>query len=89
MARRVHHGDVVRVMSRGRFSVYVYAEVGQPHHLPHCHVMWPEGSAQVALPTLALLAGPRLPGAARVLLLDNLERLCDTWDTLNPEMPLS
>ncbi len=47
------------------------------------------GSTQVALPTLTVLAGERLPGGARALLLDNLERVCAVWDQLNPEMPLS
>ncbi|MBA2446698.1 MAG: DUF4160 domain-containing protein [Chloroflexi bacterium] len=58
---------MVRVVGRGRFSVYVYAEAGQPHHLPHCHVRWSDGSTQVALPTLWVLAGDELPRPAREL----------------------
>ena len=65
--------------------MYVYAEVGQPHHLPHCHVRWPDGSIQVALPTLRVLAGGEIPPAARQLLLDHLDQICAVWDRLNPE----
>lgn len=76
---------MVRVVQRGRFGVYVYAEVGQPHHLPHCHVRWSEGASQVALPTLQLLAGDGLPSQARRLLWDHLEDICAAWNRLNPE----
>lgn len=75
---------MVRVVTRGRFSVYVYAEVGQPHHLLHCHVRWSDSSSQVALPTLTVLAGDDLPTAARLLLVDNLGEICAEWDRLNP-----
>jgi hypothetical protein len=44
---------MVRVVVQGRFRVYVYAEGGQPHHLPHCNVRWPDGDAQVALDDLS------------------------------------
>lgn len=68
--------------------MYVYAEAGQPHHLPHCHVRWPDGSAQVALPTLRILAGGQIPTQARELLLDYLDDICSAWDVLNPERPV-
>ena len=76
---------MVRVVSEGRFSIYVYAELGQPHHLPHCNVRWSDGSSQVALPTLLLLAGDELPAAARRLLLNHLKEICAAWNRLNPE----
>jgi hypothetical protein len=76
---------MVRVVRRGRFTVYVYAEVGQPHHLPHCHVRWSDGSSQVALPTLTVLVGDELPRPARQLLWDYLEAICAVWNRLNPE----
>lgn len=75
---------MVRVISSGRFSVYVYHEEGQPHHLPHCNVRWSDGSSQVALPSLLVLAGDELPFPARRLLLDHLEEICAAWDRLNP-----
>ncbi len=80
----VHNGRVVRVASRGRYTVYVYAEGGQPHHLPHCNVRWPDGSVQVALPILIVLAGSHLPSEAMVLLQDSLDELCAAWNRLNP-----
>jgi hypothetical protein len=81
----VHNPGLVRVVRRGRFSVYVYAEVGQPHHLPHCYVRWSDGSTQVALPTLRVLAGDDLPSQARQLLRENLEEIYAAWNLLNPE----
>lgn len=68
------------------FSVYVYPETGQQHHLPHCHVRWAEGDTVVALPSQEILAGPSLPKAARRLLLDRMEEICSCWDELNPEV---
>lgn len=76
---------MVRVVNSGQFSVYVYREVGQPHHLPHCNVRWPDGSTQVALPTLRVLVGDPLPLAARELLRDHLEQIIEGWNRLNPE----
>lgn len=76
---------MVRVVSNGQFSVYVYAEVGQPHHLPHCNVRWPGGSTQVALATLRVLVGDALPSAARELLRNHLEQVVEEWNRLNPE----
>lgn len=80
----VHNGVVVRVTSRGKFSIYVYAESGQPHHLPHCNVRWSDGSTQVALPTLLVIVGNPLPKEAWDLLRDHLEEICAMWDELNP-----
>jgi hypothetical protein len=79
---------MIKVVQRGRFSVYVYAEGGQPHQAAHCHVYWPDGAASVALPTLLVLDGDPLPPAARILLKESLAALRAAWDTLNPEMPI-
>ena len=76
---------VVRVARRGRFSVYVYDEQGERHHLPHCHVRWSDGEARVALPTLEVLAGGPLPAGARKLVEDYAAAIADAWDRLNPE----
>ena len=76
---------MVRVVNRGRFAVYVYAEVGQPHHLPHCHVRWSDGDAQVVLPTLRLLAGDTLPREAHRMLVEHVEEIIAAWECLNPE----
>jgi hypothetical protein len=76
--------DVVKVVEHGRYRVYVYAEVGQPHHQPHCHVRWPDGECSVELLLLTVLAGDELPAAARRLLRDHLPEIRRVWTALNP-----
>jgi len=75
----------VKVAERGGFRVYVYREVGQPHHLPHCNVRWADGDTQVELPTLREIVGTPLPRAARRLLEDEREAIIAAWNDLNPE----
>jgi malate/lactate dehydrogenase len=79
----VHTVLMVRVVDDGRFSVYVYDEYGVPHHQPHCQVRWASGDAQVALPSLMVIAGA-LPSAAHRLLEENQDKICGKWDELNP-----
>jgi hypothetical protein len=55
----------MKVLQVGKYAVYVYREVGGSHHLPHCHVRWPDGSIVVALPSLDVIAGGHLPREAR------------------------
>lgn len=76
---------MVRVATRGRFSVHVYAETGQPHHLAHCQVRWAGHSTQVALPTLDVIVGDKLPRRAWQLLEDSLFEIIAEWNRLNPE----
>ncbi len=76
---------MVRVFTQGRYNVYVYPEVGQPHHLPHCHVRWSDGSTQVRLPSLQVLEGTPLPPAVRDLLHDRLDEIVAAWNALNQE----
>lgn len=75
----------MKVLEVGRFSVYVYYEVGQPHHLPHCHVRWEGKDTVIALPSLKVLAGESLPKAGRQLLIANLEEIVEAWGELNEE----
>lgn len=75
---------MVRVLQRGRFSVYVFAEGGQPHHLPHCHVRWSDGATSVSIRKLVVLDGDPLPPAARELLKEHGGELRAAWNTLNP-----
>ena len=42
-----HDPRLVRVVRRGRFSISVYADGGQRHHLPHRDVHWNDGEARV------------------------------------------
>ncbi len=82
----VYNVSMVRVVSRGKIIICVYEEAGGQHHLPHCHVYWDnrEHGAQVALPSLTVLAGESLPAAARRLAWEHLEEICDAWNRLNP-----
>ena len=75
----------MKFAERGVYRVYVYREVGQPHHLPHCNVRWPNGDTQVELPTLREIIGTPLPKAARQLVADELLALVAAWNSLNPE----
>jgi hypothetical protein len=79
---------MVKVAQRGRVAVYVYAEEGQPHSKPHCHVVWKDGKAVIELPSGHRLAGHRLPAAARELVLDEMDELVGAWDRLNPGRPV-
>lgn len=75
---------MVRVAQRGRFSLYVFDERGEPHHRPHRHVRWSDGDARVALPDLVLLIGGPLPKQARDLVQDYAAELIAAWNRLNP-----
>jgi len=80
---------VVKVAQRDRFSIYVYSELGQPHHLPHCHISWPDGESVVDLALLSVLQGDPLPGAARELLREHQAQVKRAWTSLNPGRPIS
>ncbi|MDP9365569.1 MAG: DUF4160 domain-containing protein [Chloroflexota bacterium] len=75
---------MVRVAQRGRFSIYVYVEQGGRHHLPHCHVRWPEGAARLALPNLNVFPGDELPATARRLVEEHKAEINAAWNRLNP-----
>ncbi len=77
----------MRVVSDGLFIICVYSsEATQPHHLPHCHVRSPDGDVVVALPVLKVIVGKKLSKRAKSLLISNLEKICETWNKLNPEI---
>lgn len=78
----------MKVAERQGFRVYVYREVGQPHHLPHCNVRWSDGDTQIELPTLRRIIGSPLPKVALELLGDELESIVASWNALNPERSL-
>ena len=75
----------VKVVEQSGFRVYVYREIGQPHHLPHCNVRWSDGDTQVELPTLTPIIGTPLPRGARQLLDVERESIVAAWNLLNPE----
>ncbi|MGH2530736.1 MAG: DUF4160 domain-containing protein [Thermomicrobiales bacterium] len=66
----------------------MYAEEGNRHHLPHCHVQWDRGAASIRLPELTRLAGDTLPLGARELLRAHEQDIIDTWNKYNPERPV-
>lgn len=80
---------MVRVATFGNFAVYVYAESNQPHHLPHCNVRWPDGDAQLALPSLDLIVGDAVPKRIVDEIREMLDEVCDEWDQLNPVLAVS
>jgi len=80
---------VVKVVERGRFRVYVYAEGGRPHHAPHCHCYWGDGDAMVDLDTLAVVAGDPLPKGAAALLREYVAEIKAIWTALNPGRPIA
>ncbi len=80
----------MKVLSYKGIDICVYpAEFAQRHHLPHCHVRWAGREVVVALPTLRLLVGKRLPKGARKLLLTRLDMICEAWNEKNPEYKIS
>ena len=79
---------MVRVVSRGPYSVYVYMEEDQPHHLAHCEVRWPGHSTQVDLEELDVIVGEPIPRRALEVVRDHLEEIRAIWNRLNPRRPL-
>ncbi len=73
----------MKVLQVGKYAIYVYQEIGGAHHLPHCHVRWPDGSVVVALPSLDVITGGQLPREAGELVADHLEEIWEAWNQLN------
>jgi len=75
---------MVRIVACDNIRIYVYAnEAGQPHHTPHCHVYWPDGSCVVALDSLSVLRGDELTKAARTLIEEHVQTARTAWEELN------
>jgi hypothetical protein len=74
---------MVRVVTQGRYRVYVYPEVGGRHHSPRCHVEWADGSCVIDLDTLAVIAG-QATRQARLLVRQHEAQIRAAWDLLNP-----
>lgn len=73
----------VKVIKENFFNVYVYPE---DHAPPHCHIRYKghEAESIVGLPLLNLLAGPVLEKQIKKVLQNNLARLTQKWEELNP-----
>ena len=77
----------MKVVSDGILAIYVYSsEAMQRHHSPHCHIRSTGGEIVVALPTLVIIVGGKLSKRAKSLLTENLDKICDAWNQLNPEI---
>ncbi len=63
--------------------MYVYAEEGGQHDLPHCHVYWPDGSCVVSIDDPHVLAGA-FDRRAVDLVEDNRDAIAAEWRRLNP-----
>lgn len=78
----------MKVFDDGKYTVYVYKEIGNQHHLPHCHVRWAGNDVVISIPLLNQIAGPGLPKSAKQLLLTRLDEICSAWNVVNPERPI-
>jgi hypothetical protein len=74
---------VVKVAQHGQFRIYVYVEIGAPHHEAHCHVLWPDGQASVSIETWEVIRGDTLPAGARKLVLQHRADSERVWQQLN------
>jgi hypothetical protein len=74
---------MVRVVTQGRYRVYVYPEQGGRHHAPHCHVEWADGSCVIDLDRLTVLRGRATPQALQ-LVRHHLTQIRAAWDQINP-----
>jgi Domain of unknown function (DUF4160) len=74
---------MTRVVTQGRYRVYVYPEIGGRHHSPHCHVEWADGSCVIELVTFTVLAG-RADAQALRLVRQHAAQIRAAWQQLNP-----
>lgn len=70
----------MKVVHGAKFSIYVYRD----HPPPHCHVRFNDGSdISVDIPLMNPRYGASLTREVREAILENLDDICETWDTLN------
>jgi hypothetical protein len=71
----------------GNVGVYVYAELGQPHHLPHAHIkQGGQHIGSVYLLTLEIYnCRIRLPRDLRDAIAEAQSDLLQRWQELNPD----
>lgn len=72
-----------RVITVGKYRVYVYPEQGGQHHRPHCHVYWPDGSCTIDLETLEILGGDD-HAQARQIVRSHWGQITVKWREINP-----
>lgn len=73
---------MLRIVSDGTYSVYVYAA---DHPPPHCHVFWAgDKQAQVDLGSITVIAGDSVPRAGLKLVRAHRDELLAAWQRLNP-----
>jgi hypothetical protein len=78
----------MKALDGGWFAVYVYREIGNRHHLPHCHVRWSGRESVVTMPALNRIAGAELPRVLRRALIVKIDIICAAWNEVNPEHPI-
>jgi len=74
-----------RVVSDGKFTIYVYVERGGKHHKPHCYVVWADGETILEIPSLNRITGDPLPRAGLILARAYLDAIADKWEELNDD----
>ncbi len=71
----------MRVIKEANFSIYIYAN---DHPPPHCHVRYKDGSdTSVDIPLVVPRYGATISKEVEAVIENNLEKICDAWETLN------
>jgi hypothetical protein len=78
---------MARVFRQGNYGVYIGAESGAPHHLPHAHIkLGRTPICTINLYTLEpLQRGKRVPAELVDELEARREEMLDIWEELNPD----
>lgn len=71
------------VVRENGFRICVYREQGGRHHVPHCHIYWADGSAQIDLLTLRVLKGAPIPQRGQAVLEKYRELINVRFDEIN------
>jgi hypothetical protein len=74
---------MVRIVRYGNITISVFAEVGGRHHVPHCHVQWPDGRCSIAIDGFVVLAGVQPPRVVWNLLRQYESSIIQAWNELN------
>jgi len=72
----------MKVVGNTKFSLYINQD---DHSPPHCHVRYKDKDISVQLPLITPMYGQKLPNEAKLMIENNLDVLCDVWDSLHPK----
>jgi hypothetical protein len=66
---------MLAVTRAGNVRIVVHPESDEPHHLPQCHLIWPDGMASVRIPRGSVIAGPALPRITAAIVATRMEEI--------------